>query len=91
MFIPSRIATAHDELRAATKKAAEAAAEILNSGDLTRADFVSVFALTKGERASLLPASPRRGVAALGDGLGSGSDAADAPTDDLSHDPGNGS
>lgn len=75
-------ATALDELRAAAKKAADAAGEVVDSGDLTRGDFAKVFALTKGERASLFPASPRRGVAALTDDLGESADASDAQTDE---------
>lgn len=73
--------TALDELRTATKKAADAAADVVDSGDLTRAEFSNVFTLTKGERASLFPASPRRGVAPLSDGLDGGSNAADAQAD----------
>lgn len=80
-------ATSLDELRATAKKAADAAAEVVDSGDLTRAEFVKVFALTKGERASLFPASPRRGVAALSDGLGQSADASDAPSDERSDEP----
>lgn len=80
-------ATSLDELRAATKKAADAAAEVVNSGDLTRGDFAKVFTLTKGERASLFPASPRRGVAALRDGADASPDASDAPSDERSNEP----
>lgn len=80
-------ATALDELRAATKKAADAAADVVDSGDLTRAEFVKVFALTKGERASLFPASPRRGVASGGEGIAASSDASDAPSDERPDEP----
>ena len=75
-------ATALDELRAAAKKAADAAGEVIDSGDLTRGDFAKVFALTKGERASLFPASPRRDVATLSEDLGDSADASDAQTDE---------
>ncbi len=74
-------ATSLDELRTATKKAADAAAEVVDGGDLTRADFAKVFALTKGERASLFPASPRRSVTALSDALGNSLGASTAASD----------
>ena len=80
-------ATALDELRAAAKKAADAAGEVIDSGDLTRGDFAKVFALTKGERASLFPASPRRGVATLSDDLGDSADASNAPSDERPDEP----
>lgn len=80
-------ATALDELRAAAKKAADAAGEVIDSGDLTRGDFAKVFALTKGERASLFPASPRRGVAAVSDSADDRSAASDAPSDERSDEP----
>lgn len=77
-------ATSLDELRAAAKKAADTAGEVIDSGDLTRGDFAKVFALTKGERAILFPASPRRSIAALYHGLDGSSDASDAPSDERS-------
>lgn len=80
-------ATALDELRTAAKKAADAAGDVVDSGDLTRAEFAKVFALTKGERASLFPASPRRGVASLSDGLSDSAAASDAPSDERSDEP----
>ena len=54
------VAATLEELRAATTKAAAAAADVIDSGDLARAEFAQVFALSKGERASLLPAAQRR-------------------------------
>lgn len=51
--------SALEESRAASSKAQVAAAASLDSGDLTRADLVRVFALSKGERADLLPVAPR--------------------------------
>lgn len=59
-----------DEARAASVKAAQAAATALNSGDLTRGDLARVFGLSKGERALLFPSSTRASAKA-------GDDAAD--------------
>lgn len=52
-------ATTLDELRASSAKAAAAAAQTLENGDLSRSELAAVFSLTKGERASLFPAAPR--------------------------------
>lgn len=80
-------ATALDELRAATTKAADAAADVVDGGDLTRGEFVKVFALSKGERASLFPTAPRRGGATLSESVTSGADASDAPADERTDEP----
>lgn len=60
-------ANALDELRSATKKTAESAQEIVDQGDLTRAEFAKVFALSKSERASLFPPLRRSSTKATDD------------------------
>ena len=73
--------SALEESRAATVKAQAAAAASLDSGDLTRADLVRVFALSKGERADLLPVAPRAS-AKTGDSAAHGVE----QSDDAHHD-----
>ena len=73
--------SALEESRAATSKAQAAAAASLDSGDLTRADLVRVFALSKGERADLLPVAPRAS-AKTGDSTAQGVE----QSDDAHHD-----
>lgn len=59
----STFGKALEDARAASVKAADTAAEILDAGDLTRADIAKVFALSKGERSTLIPAAQRRAAA----------------------------
>lgn len=75
--------SALEESRAATKKAQLAAGATLQNGDLTRADLARVFALSKGERADLLPAAPRSSARA-GDDASQGVEAAGEPVHDQS-------
>lgn len=56
-------AGALEESRSASQKTTAAAVELLDSGDLSRAELATVFQLTKGERATLIPAATRRGSA----------------------------
>lgn len=51
-----------DELRRATDAASKVADELIDAGDLSRADLGRVFKLSKSERAALAPA--RRGSGA---------------------------
>ena len=60
----STFGKALEDARAASVKAADTAAEILDAGDLTRADIAKVFALSKGERSTLIPAAQRRAASA---------------------------
>lgn len=53
-----------EDARSAQEKVTEAAAEILDAGDLSRAELAKVFELTKGERSTLVPAAPKRAAAA---------------------------
>ena len=49
-------ATAIDEVRRANEAAAKVADELIEAGDLSRADLGRVFKLSKSERAALVPA-----------------------------------
>ncbi|QUY63967.1 hypothetical protein [Gulosibacter molinativorax] len=60
----SAFGKALDEVRSASARASKTAAELLDAGDLTRADLAKVFDLSKGERATLIPAAPKRAGAA---------------------------
>lgn len=62
----STFGKALEEVRTAGAKASETAAELLDAGDLNRADLARVFDLSKGERTTLIPAAPKRPAAASG-------------------------
>jgi len=62
----SAFGKALEEVRTAGAKASETAAELLDAGDLNRADLARVFDLSKGERATLIPAAPKRPAAGSG-------------------------
>ncbi|MFK4761712.1 hypothetical protein ACI3KS_12315 [Microbacterium sp. ZW T5_45] len=49
-------ASAIDEARRASNSAAKLAEELVNAGDLSRADLARVFKLSKAERSALTPA-----------------------------------
>lgn len=60
------------EVRQANKKASKLVAELLDNGDVTKADLVKVLGLSAGERSALVPATKRTSVA---DATGDGTDA----------------
>lgn len=60
----SAFGKALEEVRSASTRASETAAELLDAGDLSRADLAKVFDLGKGERATLIPAAPKRAASA---------------------------
>jgi hypothetical protein len=57
-------AAALKEVRTAHEAASKLAAELLDAGDVTRAELGRVFDLSKPERAALIPASKRSGTKA---------------------------